>query len=149
MKITDTKGSFMPSNISVGEQIDSYCTKCRLNLGHIITAMTGGNIIKVKCNTCGNEHRYRGMDTIGKLRPAGPGLAKKKPSVAEKSQAVWETCISEAKGPEVPYNMSAAYRCGDIVVHTLFGKGVVRKIHFGKCEVIFKDKERLLASANG
>jgi hypothetical protein len=140
----------MLTKISVGEQIDSYCTKCRLNLGHIITAMAGGSILKVKCNTCGNEHRYRGMDTIGKLRAAkSSGPAKKRQTAEEKLQAAWETCIADAKGPEVPYDMSASYRCGDVIVHTLFGRGVVTKIHFRKCEVIFKDKERLLASANG
>ncbi len=139
----------MPIKISVGEQIDSYCTKCRLNLGHIITVMTGENIIRVKCNTCGNEHRYRGMDTIGKLRAGGSSRpARKKATVAEKSQAVWETCIAEAKGPEVAYDMTTSYSCGDIIVHTLFGRGVVRKTHFRKCDVLFKDKERLLASAN-
>ncbi len=140
----------MLSKISVGEEIDSYCTKCRLNLGHIITAMVGGNIIRVKCNTCGNEHRYRGMDTIGKLRAVrSSGPARKKPSVVVSAQAVWETCIAGAKGPEVPYDMAASFNCGDIIVHTLFGKGVVRKIHYRKCEVLFKDRERLLASANG
>jgi ribosomal protein S27E len=140
----------MLRKVSVGEQIDSYCTKCRLNLGHIITAMADGNIIRVKCNTCGNEHRYRGMDTIGKLRAGrSSSPAKKGLSVADKAQAVWETCIDGAKGSEVPYDIAKSYNCGDIVVHTLFGKGVVRKTLFRKCEVLFKDKERLLASANG
>jgi ribosomal protein S27E len=139
----------MMIKVSVGEEIDSYCTKCRLNLGHIITAMVSGNIIRVKCNTCGNEHRYRGMDTIGKLRTGrSSGPAKKRPSVADKTQAAWETCMAGAKGSEVPYDMAMSYSCGDVVVHTLFGRGVVRKTFFRKCEVLFKDKERLLASAN-
>ncbi len=139
----------MLNNISVGGDIDSYCTKCRLNLGHIITVMVGGNVIKVKCNTCGSEHRYRGMDTIGKLRAKTAGTAKNRPSVAVKSQAVWETCMAAAKGPETPYDMAKTYSAGEVIVHTLFGKGIVRKIHVRKCEVLFKDKERLLASANG
>jgi ribosomal protein S27E len=139
----------MMIKVSVGEEIDSYCTKCRLNLGHIITAMVSGNIIRVKCNTCGNEHRYRGMDTIGKLRTGrSSGPAKKRPSVADKTQAAWETCMAGAKGSEVPYDMAMSYSCGDVVVHALFGRGVVRKTFFRKCEVLFKDKERLLASAN-
>ncbi len=137
------------NTISVGQDIDSYCTKCRLNLSHIITVMVGGDIIKVKCNTCGSEHRYRGMDTIGKLRAKTAGTAKSRPSAADKSQAVWETCMASAKGPETPYDMTKTYSAGEVIVHALFGKGVVRKIHFRKCEVLFKDKERLLASANG
>jgi hypothetical protein len=139
----------MMAKVSVGEEIDSYCTKCRLSLGHIITALVDGNIVRVKCNTCGSEHRYRGVDTIGKLRAGrSSGPAKKQQSAADKSLAVWEACMAGAKGSEVPYDMTMSYSCGDIVVHTLFGKGVVRKTLFKKCEVVFKDRERLLASAN-
>ena len=44
--------------------------------------------------------------------------------------------------------MSGKYRIGDIVLHNTFGKGVVRKTYYNKCDVLFKDKERLMASAN-
>ncbi len=140
----------MPREITVGEDIASYCTKCRLELAHVITVMVGGDIIKVKCNTCGSEHRYRGAETVRKIRERTAGTAKgSRPSPAVKQQAEWETCVSEAKGPEIPYDIARVYCAGDVILHSLFGKGVVRKTLFRKCEVIFRDKERLLASANG
>jgi hypothetical protein len=44
--------------------------------------------------------------------------------------------------------MAATYRIGDIVLHEQFGKGVVLKLSTNKCYVLFRDKERLMASAN-
>jgi hypothetical protein len=44
--------------------------------------------------------------------------------------------------------MSGKYRIGDVVLHNTFGKGVVRKTYLNKCDMLFKDKERLMASAN-
>ena len=44
--------------------------------------------------------------------------------------------------------MGSKYRVGDIVNHDTFGKGVVQKLYTNKCDVLFQDKERLMASAN-
>jgi len=46
------------------------------------------------------------------------------------------------------YSVAATYRIGDILLHEQFGKGVVLKLSTRKCTVLFKDKERLMASAN-
>ena len=50
----------MTDRISTGRDIDSYCTKCKLILEHIVVAMTGGVVVKVKCKTCGSTHRFKG-----------------------------------------------------------------------------------------
>jgi hypothetical protein len=60
----------------------------------------------------------------------------------------WEASIAAAKGKEYHYTMTATYRIGDILLHEQFGKGVVLKLATKKCYVLFKDKERLMASAN-
>ena len=44
--------------------------------------------------------------------------------------------------------MTAKYRVGDLVNHHTFGKGVVQKLYSNKCDMLFQDKERLMASAN-
>jgi hypothetical protein len=33
-------------------------------------------------------------------------------------------------------------------MHDRFGKGVVLKLYTNKCDMLFKDRERLMASAN-
>ena len=135
----------MTESISTGKDIDSYCTKCRLKLEHIVVASAGGVVVKVKCKTCGSTHRFRGV-------PAERTKSAKIKGTATKSvittQAQWEAAVGTASGDEQSYDMKGSYRPGDLIVHSVFGKGVVQKTFFNKCSVLFKDKERLLVTCN-
>ncbi|HXY53858.1 MAG TPA: hypothetical protein VEM40_04220 [Nitrospirota bacterium] len=133
----------MPGKLSAGDNIVSYCTKCRLSLDHTIVAVDGEKISEVKCMTCGSAHKFRSAASVAKTRSP-----RKKEPTAKTGEVLWETCIAEAKGEERTYDMGGKYHVGDIVVHHVFGKGVVRKLYLNKCDVLFKDKERLMASAN-
>lgn len=133
----------MLEKYSAGENIASYCTKCKLVLDHTIVAMDGETIVKVKCKTCGSAHKYRTAEDAKKAR-----VTKKQEDSVKTAEILWEACLAEAKGKERIYDMGAKYRVGDIVDHRVFGKGVVRKTYLNKCDVLFKDKERLMASAN-
>jgi CxxC motif-containing protein len=130
---------------SVGESVSAYCTKCRQVNDHVIVAMgaDGETLEKVRCRSCGSSHKYRPSADVksGKAE-------KKKEDAVKTAERLWESCLAEARGEERMYEMSAKYRIGDIVIHNTFGKGVVRKIYVNKCDVLFKDKERLMASAN-
>ena len=135
----------MTDRISTGGDIDAYCTKCRLSLEHVILAIVAGTVVKVKCKTCGSVHKFRGTPS------ARPKAARKestgsKPFVS--TQAQWEAAVDAAQGPELPYDMERSFREGDLIVHSFFGKGVVLKTYFRKCSVLFRDKERLLATLN-
>jgi hypothetical protein len=130
---------------TAGKNIDAYCTKCKLNLDHTITAMDGEVIARVRCKTCGSWHKYRS--------PSEPPTVRKprvKAGAMEEAAAatVWEAGLAEAKGKERIYEMSAKYRVGDVVSHHIFGKGVVVKLYVNKCDILFKDRERLMATAN-
>ncbi len=133
----------MLEKLTAGENIASYCTKCKLVLDHSIIAMDGETIVKVKCRTCGSAHKYRSAADV-----KTPRTARKKENAVKTAEALWESCLTEAKGKERAYDMAGKYRIGDIVLHTTFGKGVVRKLYFNKCNVLFRDKERLMASSN-
>ena len=61
---------------------------------------------------------------------------------------VWAAGLAEAKGKERDYSMASKYRIGDIVNHQTFGKGIVMKLYANKCDMLFKDRERLMASTN-
>jgi hypothetical protein len=135
----------MQEKNSAGKNIESYCTKCKLNLDHTIMAMDGETIAKVRCKTCGSAHKFK--DPAESRKIVKPRV--KKGVGAEATAAIiWEAGLAEAKGKERDYNMSAKYRVGDIVNHHLFGKGVVLKLYANKCDMLFKDRERLMASAN-
>jgi hypothetical protein len=128
-----------------GKNIDSYCGKCKLNLDHTIMAMVGEEITKVRCKSCGSSHKFRSPLDIQKVRKP---RAKKGLGEAATAEIIWEAGLAEAKGKERDYSMSSKYRIGDIVNHQTFGKGIVMKLYANKCDMLFKDKERLMASTN-
>ena len=128
------------------ESIASYCPKCKVSLDHTMVVTDGERSAQVTCNTCGSKHPFKHPDDAPKARPS---RAKKgevtQPSVA----ARWEARIAAATGKEPHvYTTAAKYCLGDIVLHEQFGKGVVLKLSTNKCNVLFQDKERLMASTN-
>jgi hypothetical protein len=45
--------------IRTGDDIDAYCTRCKIDLTHTVIALASENQAeRVRCNTCGSEHRY-------------------------------------------------------------------------------------------
>ncbi len=90
-------------------------------------------------------HKFRGVVDV---RNAPKGRAKKAAGEAATAQLTWEARLAEAKGKERDYDMAAKYRVGDVVNHNTFGKGIVTKLLTNKCEMLFKDRERLMVSTN-
>jgi DNA-directed RNA polymerase subunit M/transcription elongation factor TFIIS len=130
---------------SAGKNVASYCTKCKVNLDHTIMVMDGDAIGRVRCKSCGNSHRYRNPLVVQKVRKP---RAKKGAGEGATADIVWEAGLAEAKGKEREYSMAGKYRVGDIVNHRTFGKGIVMKLYANKCDMLFKDKERLMATGN-
>jgi len=130
---------------TAGQNIDSYCGKCKLGRDHTIMTMDGEAIAKVRCKVCGSMHKFRDPLDAQKVRKAG---AKKVAGETATAEIVWAAGLAEAKGKELDYSMGSKYCIGDIVNHQTFGKGIVRKLYANKCDMLFKDRERLMASAN-
>ena len=128
---------------SAGKNIESYCGRCKLNLDHTIMAMNGDTIAKVRCKTCASSHKFIIPGAPQRIRKPA---AKKGAGEAATAEIIWETGLASAKGREADYSMAAKYRVGDIVNHHTFGKGIVTKLYTNRCEMLFKDKERLMVS---
>ena len=47
------------TNSKVGGEVDAFCTRCKMTLGHTILAMVGTRIARVRCNTCNGDHVFR------------------------------------------------------------------------------------------
>ena len=131
--------------ITTGGETESYCAKCKLKLDHIVVAMVGGAVMKVKCKTCGSTHRLRGMPAVRQEPSKKKGVSSK---TSVESPALWEMAVEAAVGIELDYDMALSYRSGDLIAHKVFGKGVVQKTFFKKCSILFRDKERILATSN-
>jgi hypothetical protein len=140
--------------LSVGDNIDSYCLKCKLILAHVIMFKVDGVVNRVKCKTCGAEHKYRvtmpGVKKETAVRT--PGAARVKKPVAAKvavndAPRQWdlrrrnmppETSISD-------YSIKDIFRVNQIINHPVFGVGFVEKVASDKSIfVLFSDKVRLM-----
>ncbi len=140
----------MPNATRVGGEIDAACGKCELNLAHTIIAMVGPKVIKVKCNTCGNEHNYRGVQPLVKLQSfAAPKRASSSGSAApRKAPAVVVSWDEQFKGKDLSkakkYSPRETFAVDDVVDHPTFGLGLVRAVRDGKVEVAFKQEDKIL-----
>jgi hypothetical protein len=145
--------------LTAGSEIDSYCTRCRMDLGHRIVAMVGGAPKRVICQTCNSEHNYREPRTLksassviirNKKTEAKPNAAQRVTQKAKAEQERHSTWATRALGKPVDaftkYGMDRHFKEGELVLHSKFGEGYVDAVlDGGKVSVMFRDGARTLA----
>jgi len=47
------------AELRLGDEIDDFCIKCKRITNHAIVSMMNGDVAKVRCRSCYNEHDYR------------------------------------------------------------------------------------------
>lgn len=123
------------TTLSVSDPIEARCTKCRKNTNHIIVAMAEENPVKVQCNTCERQHKYR--------PPTTPKKAASKrtvdPKIAEKKE--WQELMPSMSGKQkTEYSMTTAFKVGSLMDHPVFGVGIVQSSGGPrKVKVLFED----------
>lgn len=152
--------------LTVASEIDSWCTKCRMDLGHRVVAMVGGAPKRVVCLTCGSEHNYRAPRSaagasagvrVRAERASGGPAPTQGVRVAAKARAEnerYEHWASKTLGKAVDaftrYSMERTFREGELVLHSKFGEGYVEQVlEGGKVSVMFRDGAKTLAHRVG
>jgi len=139
---------------SVGDNIDAYCLKCKLVLAHVILFKVDGKVNRVKCKTCGAEHKYRGVKPAVKKNET----AVRAPRAAKAGKTARKEVISDAPlqwdlksrnmQPQTPirdYSIREGFKAGSAINHPVFGVGFVEKIVSDKSiSVLFHDAVRLM-----
>ncbi len=146
----------MSKKTTAGGEVDSYCTKCKLDLTHRIIAMVGDTIKKVECCTCGGHHLYRkpksaAKKTAKKKKTTAKARSKKAQQTAAKAAEAerrkqWEEAIMGKSAADFTvYNMKVELEAGQLVRHKKFGDGVVIEIRLGdKADIMFEESMRTL-----
>ena len=126
----------------VAQDVITMCTKCDMELNHVVVAHNAEGLVeKVKCHTCGSEHRYR------------PDKKRSTRKISKKSISTLEVDLT--KGFEklaekfkdkkrLPYSMSGSFNNEDVIDHKTFGVGIVISASSDKMEVAFSDGPRVL-----
>jgi hypothetical protein len=140
--------------LSVGDNIDSYCLKCKLLLAHVIMFKVDGVVNRVKCKTCGAEHKYRksvpALKTDAAVRT--PGAARGRKPAPPKVTVNDAPRRWELKSHNIPhgtsildYSVKNTYKVNNVINHPKFGVGFVEKIGSDKSVfVLFNDTVRLM-----
>jgi len=134
----------------VGEIIEAHCTRCERLLAHVVLFEVNGVVSRVKCRTCGTEHKFRGKKPVEKRTPATlksrvSGVSKKPlsgKSVRMEDLQRWQTKQGQLTVETAirSYQMTETYRKGEIINHDSFGLGFIEKIIFDtQMDVLFQD----------
>ena len=150
--------------LSAGSEIDAWCTRCRMDLGHRIVALVAGVPKRVVCQTCGGEHTYRAPRSAPakpgvfirrgngaepaekKAQPAGVRAAQKARVEKERYDGWAARTLGRTVDAFKRYSMELTLTQGDLVLHPKFGEGYVDAVREdGKVSVMFRDGARTLA----
>jgi hypothetical protein len=140
----------MAATTSVGKEVISYCTSCKMDLNHVIVAMKGDRVAKVQCFTCKKEHAFKAAK--GATEPKKKrGKAAKEAEEAQGNpiELEWEKLMTTHKdAPTKTYNTKGNFALGDKLNHASFGAGIVGKLIYpNKIEVIFRTDVKVLIHA--
>ena len=130
----------------VAQNIVTYCTRCKMELNHVISVMEEDRIVRVFCKTCKKEHAYRPAKEP-KSNDKARGAARRPATKKERNAAAeWEKAIEENRDvTPKPYTLDGLFLEGEILDHKTFGLGLVKKLmEPSRMEVLFKDGIKLL-----
>lgn len=124
----------------VGDDIMTYCGKCKAERTHITAAMkTDTEPAEVICRTCNSKHRFRRTpgDAPKARTPRAGGASESKPRTRR-------SAAEPAPASGRPYSPSGSFKEGEWIEHKLYGVGSVRAVRAGKIDVSFDGTVRTL-----
>lgn len=143
------------SGLSAGDDVDSWCTKCKMDLGHRIVAMVGATPKRVICLTCDSQHNYRAPKSADAKAPKATKRRTKastgKTARQTKLEGRWEDLVGDRPTATFKrYNIKTKFQVEDFIDHPKFGPGAVVAVTAPtKITVVFRDGEKTLAHGMG
>jgi hypothetical protein len=126
-----------------GDNVDSWCGKCKFVLAHTIEAMADDKPARVNCNTCKAQHGYKPVAPGAGSRSQKTEAGSPRPGRSRASR--YETLLKGKDAAAKSYSPKDKYELGDIMAHPSFGLGVATAIKdHTKIEVLFDDGPRVL-----
>lgn len=134
----------------VGGDTLAYCTRCKIELAHVIVSMIDTRPAKVVCKTCKSQHNYKRIGDLTSRTRSKSTRAPRVTTPAIKVSELWEKKVATSKATPKAYSVAGAYAKGDLIQHTKFGLGLIEDVNSnGKMRVLFRDEERMLISKAG
>jgi hypothetical protein len=129
----------MATALKVGGDIDAWCTRCKMNLGHTILAIVSGRPARVRCNTCQGEHNYRGNAGSEPRKGSWEPREVRERRAAKPSVTSWEALLAgKDLAAARKYSAKEKYAAEELIQHPIFGIGLVQEVRGDKIQVAFK-----------
>jgi hypothetical protein len=129
----------MAKALKVGGDIDAWCTRCKMTLGHTILAIVYGRPARVRCNTCQGEHNYRGSAATPPRKGAWEPREVRERRESRPAVTSWEALLA---GKDLSrarkYTAKEKYAAEEVIQHPSFGVGLVQEVRGDKIQVAFK-----------
>lgn len=140
----------------VGGEVDALCTRCKLTLAHTILAMVGTKIARVRCNTCGGDHAYRGAPGATDRPTSSSGTTTRAPRATSSTPRAEKVVISfeeQLAGKDIAnapkYSPKDTYKVDQVLQHPTFGLGLVTAVRGDKVDIAFKADTKTLVHGRG
>jgi hypothetical protein len=132
-----------------GQEVDSWCTKCKMDLTHRIIAVVDGKPVKVECRTCMTSHNYRapknGPAAIAAASTTTPRKTAAARASASRKAEEHIPLVPPANEHIRPYRMSERFAKNQWISHKNFGIGLVMsEVSSEKIEVRFDAGVKML-----
>jgi hypothetical protein len=132
---------------AVGGEVDAMCNRCKLTLAHTILAMVGTKIARVRCNTCGSDHKFWGASSPTSKPTRAPSARATK---EDKVIISFEQQLASKDVANAPkYSPKDTYALDQVLSHPTFGIGLVTAVRGDKIEVAFKADSKTLVHGRG
>ena len=135
----------------VGGEVDAFCTRCKMDLAHTILAMVGTKPVRVRCNTCGGDHAFRGPPGASERKSSS--TAAKRAAPREKVEKVVISFDDVLAGKDVahsvPYSVRETFKLEQVINHPTFGQGFVSAVRGDKVDITFRTEVRTLVHGRG
>lgn len=136
------------SKIAVASEVLSYCTSCKMDLGHVVVAMKGDQIARVQCLTCKKEHNFKAPKGATEPKKAKKKKSDDEPKSAPVEQEWQKLMLTHKDKSAKSYSMKGHFDLGDKLNHPKFGEGIVSKLIYpNKVEVIFQMDVKVMIHA--
>ena len=132
--------------LKVGGEVDSWCTKCEMNLAHTIHAVVDAKPVKVECNTCHAVHKYRSPPGAKPVKTIANRPAAARSTASEKRTVSFEELLRERDlASATRYSPKTSYKVDQVIEHPTFGLGFVSAVRDAqKIEVTFRTDVKVL-----
>jgi mono/diheme cytochrome c family protein len=115
----------------LGDQVDVYCGKCKVERYHTVAALgDGGRIERVVCGYCHTPRKYKDPAAAPRRQPTAASTSTRRRTA---------TPAIDPSEPSRAFSPRDTYQENDVIVHAKYGRGRVVAVRGDRIDVRFVD----------